>query len=167
MAHIYPLGCDPWKCKWDTLIVFSPPSQQYFSLQWWKRNRINYQKHPDNYVRKLWNKCAHYVPWEFLLEHLCTRRHLSTRFYLYPLKKYIFWKEEITFSFSSSSVRETHNSVIDSRTSLCFAMIFSAYFCPSSKPGEKGQKTIFEILSRKKEKSQALIHLPSVWCKSW
>lgn len=86
MAYIYPLGCDPWKCKWDTLIVFSPHSQQYFSLQWWKRNRINYQKHPDNYVRKLWNKCAHYVPWEFPLEHLWTRRHLSTHFYLYHLK---------------------------------------------------------------------------------
>lgn len=107
MAHIYPLGCDPWKCKWDTLIVFSLPSQQYFSLQWWKRNRINYQKHPDNYVRKLWNICAHYVPWEFLLEHLCTRRHLSTHFYLYHLKIHILGRRNYLQLFFKLCERDT------------------------------------------------------------
>lgn len=80
---------------------------------------------------------VHYVPWGFVLERLCTRRHSIHTFNLYLLNIHIP-VEEITFSFSSSSVRELpHNSVTDSRTSLCLAIIFSAYFCPSSKPGEK------------------------------
>jgi hypothetical protein len=82
MAYIYPLGYDLWKCKQDTLIAFSLHSQQRFSLQWWERNRINYHKHPDNYVRMLWKKCAHNVSWEFVLEHLCTRRHLINTFFI-------------------------------------------------------------------------------------
>lgn len=40
----------------------------------------------------------------------------------------------ITPSLSSSSVKELHNSLIESRTSLCFVAIFSTYFFPSSVP---------------------------------
>lgn len=45
-------------------------------------------------------------------------------------------KENITPSLSSNSVKELHSSLTEPRTSLCFAIIFSTYFFPSSKPGD-------------------------------